>query len=47
MVRDDGRSIDVAEDRLDKESTARARTIAARITSAKRRLDAIEAELRD
>jgi len=47
MVRDDGRSIDVAEDRLDKESTARARTIAARITSAKRRLEAIETTLRD
>jgi len=47
MVRADGRSIDVAEDLLDRESTARARTIAARITSAQRRLEAIEAKLRD
>jgi len=47
MVRADGRSIDVAEDRLDPESTARARTIAARITSTKRRIEAIEAKLRD
>lgn len=47
MVRDDGRSIEVAEDRLNPESAARARTIAARITSAKRRMAAIETKLRD
>lgn len=47
MVRADGRSIDVPEDRLDPESAARARTIAARITSAQRRMEAIEAKLRD
>lgn len=42
---DDGREIVVAEHLLDRESIARARTVAAQVTKARRRIEAIEAEL--